>query len=112
SSWELASSRRVSVLTYVDVARRPRRSTLHRKRLSCLAFAPTSKRLGALGDQPGVAILGYMLLAQGEHFGVVTEGELVFASPALIDLIGEAVKLALVGIKVPFADERIVLREY
>jgi len=53
-----------------------------------------------------------MLLAQGERFGVVTEGELVFASPALIDLIGEAVKLALVGIKVPFADERIVLREY
>jgi len=66
----------------------------------------------ALGDQPGVAILGYMLLAQGERFGVVTEGELVFASPALIDLIREAVKLALVGIKLPFADERIVLREY
>ena len=65
----------------------------------------------ALGDQPGVAILGYMLLAQGERFGVVTEGELVFASPALIDLLGEAVKLALVGIKLPFADERIVLRE-
>jgi len=53
-----------------------------------------------------------MLLAQGEHFGVVTEGELVFASPVLIDLIGEAVKLALVGIKLLFADERIVLREY
>ena len=70
------------------------------------------KRSGALGDQPGVAILGYMLLAQGERFGVVTEGELVFASPALIDLIGEAVKLALVGIKLLFADERIVLREY
>ena len=73
---------------------------------------PTSKRSGALGDQPGVAILGYMLLAQGERFGVVTEGELVFASPALIDLIGEAVKLALVGIKLLFAEERIVLREY
>ena len=70
------------------------------------------KRSGALGDQPGVAILGYMLLAQGERFGVVTEGELVFASPALIDPIGKAVKLALVGIKLLFADERIVLREY
>jgi len=53
-----------------------------------------------------------MLLAQGERFGVVTEGELVFASPALIDPIGKAVKLALVGIKLLFADERIVLREY
>ena len=53
-----------------------------------------------------------MLLAQGEHFGVVTEDELVLTVLALIDLIGEAVKLAFVRIELPFADERIVLREY
>ena len=52
-----------------------------------------------------------MLLAQGESLGVVTEGELVLAILALIDLIGEAVELALLRIELPFANERIVLRE-
>ena len=52
-----------------------------------------------------------MLFTQGEGLGVVTEGELVLAILALIDLIGEAVELALLRIELPFADERIVLRE-
>jgi hypothetical protein len=52
-----------------------------------------------------------VLLAEGEGFGVVTESELVLAILALIDLIGEAVELALLRIELLFADERIVLRE-
>ena len=56
-------------------------------------------------------MLGYMFLTQGERLGVVAEGKLVLAVLAFIDLIGEAVELALVWIELPFADERIVLRE-
>jgi len=53
-----------------------------------------------------------VFLPKGERFAVVTEGKRVLAISSLIDLISEAVELTLVGIELPFADERIVLCEY
>jgi len=52
-----------------------------------------------------------MLLAQGKHLAVVTEGEFVLAILGLIDLIREAIELALVRIELPLADKGIVVRE-
>jgi len=52
-----------------------------------------------------------MLLAQGQRLGLVTEGKFVLAILALVDLIGEAIELALVRIELPLADKGIVVRE-
>ena len=51
------------------------------------------------------------LICMADRLGVVTEGEFVMVILALIDLIREAIELALVRIELPLADKGIVVRE-
>src|SRR5262249_31761397 len=63
----------------------------------------------AFSHRPSIAVLGHGRFAiERNGFAVIAEDELVLVVASIFDLVGEAVELALIGIKLPFSDKGLV----